>query len=381
MAAERAGHPESALDAFEHAARLAGEADRARIAVDRTRVLTSLGRYRAGLVSTARALRTCHDAPVCGHLVLARARIRNYLGQWRECLTLAEGLLDDEAARDDMPLRAQAHVLSEWCCSALGLSQRAAHATEAERLLTELDDSLGLGNLYLNRGISAWNESRGSEAVADFAASSERYVRAGDVLGSVLADNNLAEVLTMQHRLDDAERLLIHARRVTEAANYPHYTLATTSGLSRIAAWRGDTAAALRLQMEALGGFAHIGAEDFVADSLVRLVEIHLIAGDAPAALATAERALAAITQLGDVPALPATLYRLRARANLAAGHAENARADFVRAIERADRDGYPYERALASIGLGRLEGNQSMIDAALADLAALDVLAPPPGT
>ena len=160
MAAERAGHPESALDAFQHAARLAGEADRAAIAVDRTRVLTFVGRYRSGLVTTARALRTCHDAYVCGHLVLARARIRNYLGQWRECLTLAEGLLDDEVTRDDKRLRAQAHVLSEWCCSALGLPQRAAHATEAELLLTELDDSFGLANLYLNRGESAWRESR-----------------------------------------------------------------------------------------------------------------------------------------------------------------------------------------------------------------------------
>ncbi len=380
-AAERAGHPEPALDALRHATRLAGHAERAQIAVDRTRVLTFVGRYRAGLVTTARALRTCHDAHVCGHLVLARATIRNYLGQWRECLTLAEALLDDDAARDDKRLRAQAHVLSEWCCSALGLPQRAAHATEAERLLIELDDSFGLANLYLNRGESAWRESRGPDAVADFRASAERYQRAGDVLGAALADNNLAEVLTLQHRLDDAERLLVHARRVTEAANYPNGALGTLSGLSRIAAWRGDTAQALRMQSEALAGFLEIGAGDLVADSLVRLVEIHLLAGDGAGALAAANRADLAIAGLGDVPVLPATLCRLRARARLAIGLTDEARSDFARAIEHSTRDQYPYERALAEIGLGRLDGDQARIDAATAELAALDVLAPPPGT
>ena len=74
-AAERAGHPESALDAFAAArARLAGQADRARIAVDRARVLD---------VPRALPRGPRHDRPcaarhattriVRGHLVLARA--------------------------------------------------------------------------------------------------------------------------------------------------------------------------------------------------------------------------------------------------------------------------------------------------------------------
>src|SRR4029078_5672822 len=121
--------------------------------------------------------------------------------------------------------------------------------------LIELDDSLGLGNLYLNRGISAWTDGRAIDAIADFTLSSERYERAGYVVGAALADNNIAEVRTLQMRLDDAERLLTHAKRVTVAANYPLGTFITVSGLARVAAWRGEIAEAQTLQSEALAGF------------------------------------------------------------------------------------------------------------------------------
>jgi tetratricopeptide (TPR) repeat protein len=379
-AAEGAGHPDASLDASRRAGRLATGSERAEIAVDRVRILTFLGRYRAGLAATTQALRTCSEPTVRGHLLLARARIRNYLGQWKECLSAVDGLLADRSASADPRVRAQAHVLAEWCCSALGLPQRAAHAVEAEGLLIELDDSLGLANLYLNRGISAWNESRGSDAVADFEASSERYKRAGYVLGSALADNNLAEVLTLQMRLDAAERLLTDARRVTNAANYPLGTMITVSGLSRVAAWRGDVERGHGLQREALAGFRELGADDYVADSLVRLVEIAVISENWPGALEAAEVAAATLGALGEVPVLPAMLCRLRGRTFEALERTGEARVAYIRAIELSTADHFPYEVALASIGLGRLEGDRARIDSAMAQLAALDVLAPPPG-
>ncbi|MEY2415020.1 MAG: hypothetical protein QOH53_354, partial [Ilumatobacteraceae bacterium] len=82
-AAERAGHPGPALEALSEAARLADERDRAVIAEDRSRLLEKSGRYRAALVTTSRALKSCVDPDVSGHLRLSRATIRNRLGQWR----------------------------------------------------------------------------------------------------------------------------------------------------------------------------------------------------------------------------------------------------------------------------------------------------------
>ena len=381
FAAERAGHPESALNALIQAVRVADGSEQGLIAVDRTRVLEKLGRYRSALVVTARALKSCDDSETVGHLRLARATIRNFLGDTKECLSLSRELLRDFENVADRRLLAQAHLLCEWCCMSLGLPERAEHERAALTLLTELDDSLGLANLYLNVGASAGQDFRVFDAVSNFRASSECYQRAGDVVGAALADNNLAEVLTLQHKLDAAEDLLTNARRVTEAANYPHGTLATVSGLSRIAAWRGNTDEALRLQTEALAGFRELRADDFVVDSLVRLVEIHVIAGDSSAALSVAAEAFSIFARRGEMAVIEASLARLTARALVLAGRQTEARAMFERATDLASRDGSLYEIALAYMGIARLDGDEVRLSAALAQLSELGVDAPPPGS
>ena len=380
-AAERAGHPEPALSALAEATRLADDRERAAIAEDRARLLERAGRYRAALVCTARALRLSHDREVSAHLRLARAVVRNRMGQWKECLGLCQTVLRDLERSDDRRLLAQAHLLAEWCCMALGLPERAQHERAALQLLTELDDSMGLGNLYLNLGESAWRESRALDAVADFRTSSERYMRAGHVVGAALADNNLAEILTLQFHLDAAEDLLVRARRVTQAASHPHGTMTTISGLARVAAWRGEAAAALELQLEALRGFRDLHADDFVVDSLIRLVEIHVIAGNASAALDVATDAAKALSNLGEVAVMPATLARLTARSLLLAGRESEAHSAFERALELATRDGFVYEIALASMGLGRMDHDTQRVSTALEQLSELGVVAPPPGS
>jgi tetratricopeptide (TPR) repeat protein len=381
FAAERAGHPESALDSLAEAARLAVERESALIAVDRTRMLEKLGRYRSALVTTARALRACPPSDVSAHLRLARATIRNFQGQWSECLDLSRSLLRDLEHSEDRALLAQAHLLAEWCCTSLGLPDRVEHERAALAILTELDDSIGLANLFLNRGESAWRESRAQDAVADFRRSSERYERAGDVLGAALADNNLAEVLTLQFHLDAAKALLVRARRVTQAANYPLGTLITASGLARVAAWQGRLEDALSLQCEALSGFRDLGADDMVVDSLIRLVEIHVLSGDVPAALASAAEASRGLAHLGAVPVLPATLARLTGRAMVLDDRESEARGAFQKALDLASEDGFAYEMALASMGLGRVDSDEARVVEAIAQLMELGVEAAPPGS
>jgi tetratricopeptide (TPR) repeat protein len=247
------------------------------------------------------------------------------------------------------------------------------------RLLTQLDDSLGLGNMLLNRGVSAWRECRVRDALADFRTSSACYGRAGDVVGAATADNNLAEILTLQVRLDPAEELLRNALRVLRAANYTLGELATISGLSRVAAWRGDAAEALELQSTALEGFRGLAADDYVLDSHVRLVEIHALAGDTDAALVAADSAATMLNKFGAVPVVPSTLARLRGRALLDAGREREATQSLRRALALANEDGFAYEIALSALMLGRLRQDEEQIDAAMAQLQDLDVLDVPP--
>src|SRR6185503_2724393 len=130
------------------------------------------------LVTTARALKSCRDTDVAGHLRLSRASIRNHLGEWKECLELSRTLLRDFAGSDDKRLLAQGHLLAEWCCSCLGLPERVEHEQAALALLNSLDDSIGLANLFLNLGASAVQELRVTDAVADLRTNSEYYERA-----------------------------------------------------------------------------------------------------------------------------------------------------------------------------------------------------------
>ncbi len=192
-------------------------------------------------------------------------------------------------------------------------------------------------------------------------------------------DNNLAEILTVQFRLDEAEELLQNARRVLRAANYTLGEIGTYSGLSRIAAWRGDAAAALDLQSTALEGFRSLAADDYVLDSLVRLVEIHVLARDPAAALDAADAAAAMLRRLGAVPVVPSTLTRLRARALLDLGREHEATESLERALSLATADGHAYEIALSSLMLGRLRGDEQQAQRAMEQLDQLGVLDVPP--
>ena len=145
FAAERAGHPETAVDSLARAARLSDDRERAEIAVDRARLLEKLGRYRAALVTTARALKECPDPNVAGHLRLARATIRNFQGRWGDCLEQCRTAARRLRRRGDDRLLAQAHCSRSGVARASVSHERAEHDRAALELLTELDDSIGLG--------------------------------------------------------------------------------------------------------------------------------------------------------------------------------------------------------------------------------------------
>jgi ATP/maltotriose-dependent transcriptional regulator MalT len=201
------------------------------------------------------------------------------------------------------------------------------------------------------------------------------------VLGAALADNNRAEILTIQWHLDDAEALLRRAQRVMRAASYPLGATGTISGLARIAAWRGQLDEALDLQTTALAGFQELHADDQIADALVRLAEIHVLRGEPDTALVVLRDADVVLARLPDVTVLPATQLRWRARALLASGDIDAARSAFARALDKARADGSEYEMALATIGLARIDTDPKGLGDADAALARLGVLAPPPGS
>ena len=168
-------------------------------------------------------------------------------------------------------------------------------------LLTALDDSIGLANLFLNRGASAWQESRIDDAIADFRTSADRYRRAGDVVGAALADNNVAEMLTFQGHLDEAQALLENAEpraaggELSARDRHDRQRSVTDRGLA------GPERRGVAVAVRRARRVSPTRCRGSRPDSLVRLVEIHVLVAE-EAAASTALDTAAEARRLLDAP-------------------------------------------------------------------------------
>ena len=245
---------------------------------------TVLGRYRAGLVTTARALRTCHDrvrawpprarAGEDSELPRAMARVP---GARRRTARRRSGRRRQAASGAGACAR-RSGVAARWGSRNVPRTRwrrNGCSSSSTTRSASPTSTS--------TVAMSAWQRvPRAPRPSPTSRASSERYKRAGDVLGAALADNNLAEVLTLQLRLDEAERLLVHARRVHRGGE-----LSASARWSRSAACPGSRRGAAtpsgRCACSPRRSPASASSEQATSSPIrcVRLVEIHVIAGDA----------------------------------------------------------------------------------------------------
>ena len=186
-------------------------------------------------------------------------------------------------------------------------------------------------------------------------------MRAGDVVGAAMADNNLAEILTLQFRLDPAEELLRNARRVCERRTTRTARWRTISGLSRVAAWRGDSGRGARAAV----------------DGTRRLPRAWRRTTTSSTRWCVSSRSTCSpVTRRPRSPAADAAAAML-SQARRGAGRARHAwpgsghgrcstwaastkRVEsFERALSLATDDGFAYEIALSSLMLGRLRGDE----------------------
>lgn len=355
---------------------------RAKVAHQRAHLLEFAGRYRDALGATTRGERLANEAgdeAAVVRLLLMRANLWACQGRFREARRLVDALGPRIERIGDVRLAAQAHLL-------MGIARDGDddrdHEEQALTLLRQLDDPVGLGNLLLNRGFSQFLANRWPDADASWTESAVQYGRAGDVVGGALTDVARAEMLTYQHRLEEAERLLHRSRRILRSAGYPLGVALTASGLSRIELYRGRPGPARELLDEAMTVFEQLGAEDYVLDTRLRIAEWELLAGSPAAALVILDDTSPAISRIGDPGILPVTEARLRGFVLLAADRAADARRAFRRAHTIASRDSFEFEMAMADLGLSACgdEFEHHRVGAE-ALLRHLGVKAPPPTT
>ena len=207
-----------------------------------------------------------------------------------------------------------------------------------------------------NLGIDAYEEGQWDEAIGLYQRSREALGRAGAWVEAADTDNNIAEILSDQGRLDEAERLVRASLRTHRAAEYPMGIAYSIQHLGRIMARGGRTAEARDLLTEALDLWVEIGSAANTTETEAKLAEAMLLEGNHAGALAVLGPAVERGRQLAVVPWLRALLQRLLGSALVQAGDREAGVAVLYEAVSLSRASGSQFELAMGLDALARLD-------------------------
>ena len=306
-------------------------------------VADRVGQLRAALAWLTKARRflaTQHDDNALRMHAECAAQyglIRHWQGRDPDAvIALHEAVTLAEQARADDAL-ATALVWLDNCEMTLGVSSSGEHAKRALDIWRRLGDRPWEEARVLNQlGIRAYFEGRWDLAVDYYNKSKQACERAGDQFTAAVESGNMAEVLSDQGHLDEAERLLREAQRVWRAAGAPSFVAFGKSQLGRLAARSGRFDEALQLLSSARDDYVDDGEHGEVLETDTRIAECLLLRGDFEAALTAADKALAVgASGVAVLPQVPA-LQRIRGRALAGVGDVASALGALDASLESA---------------------------------------------
>ncbi len=254
-------------------------------------------------------------------------------------------------------------------------SGRRCHFERALSIFEELRDVKRQGDVLTYYGAMAYWEGRWADAVELYERGRQRSERAGDVVGAAIAAMNVAEVLSDQGRLEEAEGPAREALRVFQASRHAELIATDCSILGRMAsrAGRHDQASellteALRLAEGSGSQLLAIGGHAFIAEDLLRK-------GDTENALDAVARARRLASQIGGAGIYEALLERVEGGAHLIRGDLGRAAKALDASLASARAAGSAFEilltlaarRALSDAGG---EGSPPEEDAEAASIA-----------
>jgi tetratricopeptide (TPR) repeat protein len=210
--------------------------------------------------------------------------------------------------------------------------------------------------------------------VALYREGAEASARAGDLANAAFGDCNVGEVLSDQGRLDDAEALLLRARRIWRGTGYAWGVGYATAGLGRTAVRAGRLEEGRGLLSDALAAFRALHVEGDAALVEALLCEADAFAGRPGQALEAAEALLAGLPDGGRPAAL---LHRVRGYCLAQLGDGAAARDALEASVAEARAQGELYEIAASLDALHALAGDAFAERDEL--LARLDVRDLPP--
>lgn len=378
--AEHAGEYEAARWAYKRARKLVPPQDRAYLSTFRKlgQLDEREGRYARAQRWYRRGMKAALEVqprPDRGEwllLTIAMAGTEFRRGRVRQAWDLAKPLAEDKRAPALVRMRA---------CYLLQLTGTYLNHEEAPRygelgleLVDVVRDAVLHGNLVNNLGIAEYFGGRW-DAAADLYEETYRLAEgAGDVLGAVLALNNLGEIRSDQLRFSEARRFFDDGLRRAKAANAALSIYVLEANRGRLATRLGEFDEAELLLTTALVGFTEIESASFVLDTEIRMTELLAARGDWAEADAEAARLLLAAAERGAGAAETVPLIRIRAAAAEATGNRDAAVELLHEAWRTAEDAGIRYQRAMALLELSEFEPDEPHKAAAIELFKALGV-------
>jgi tetratricopeptide (TPR) repeat protein len=230
-----------------------------------------------------------------------------------------------------------------------------AAGTEALSMYEQLGDLVGQANVLNNLGVRAYYQGHWNLALDYWNRGRAAREKAGDVVGAATQVNNLGEIYSDQGRYDEAAEMFRTALRVWRSAHFPVGIALATSNLGRLAARTGRHDEADKTLREAINLFEQQGAESFIAETMIRLAENYVLAGDPQSGIATIEATLARLSGEEAARVLMPNIRLLRAYALAQEQRWNEAIEQLTEAVRQAGEAHGDFEHALALDALCRV--------------------------
>jgi tetratricopeptide (TPR) repeat protein len=285
-----------------------------------------------------------------------RAAVEQAQGRLRETIAWAERAIRDAEVGEAKDALAHGLNVLDSAFVALGQPDRATHGRWALQLFDELGELSQKAGLLNNLGILAYYAGGWDEALESYREAHDAWEQAGDRWAASFAASNIAEVLSCQGRLDDAEPLLTDVLRVSQAAGTRSRVATALAELGKLEARRGAFAGALERLRDARAIFAELGEDGGVFDADGRIAEALVLGGDAERASALAGATLTRAEESDAGSLAVPVLLRAIGLAHLLAGRLQPGCDALRRSVAAAEAVGSNYDVAVALDALAHAE-------------------------
>jgi class 3 adenylate cyclase/tetratricopeptide (TPR) repeat protein len=311
-----------------------GEVRRAATCFKRARAIWRSEEFGAGVVEQAR-------------LGAAEAALAYRQARYADAWVLASAALAQGNFVEDPATAARAGLILNNLLFHMRLRGFSVRGPDLTELYREAGDRVGEAHHLNNLAVDLYFDGDWSTAAALYRDAAELCITTGDVVYEATAINNIAEILSDQGRYSEADTMFRHAARTWRSVGFATGIALVEANLGRLATRTGDFDAATDLLSSSLARFEQLGAQAFVHEVQLRMIDNDLSA-----------RRLADRTQLDAFVVLARTTdwdanlsayaERLMATFERQAGDAAAARIAIDRSIEAARRAGLEFELALA---------------------------------